>query len=186
MKRTIRNFLLGAIFFGLWGSVAMAGDVLKFDIAENGTRFSADDTPLDADGLPAYGNEFITEGYIYPRGTLTDSNGVNADGTPEFPELVLGRWTCRGWHVGEGAKTTEGPWVVTNQVFDLGNKAGSRTIVTEGFELPAANVPIKRAITGGTGKYSGAKGEQVQVLLGFPNTSFGVNLRVELKLTDHN
>jgi len=185
MKRTIHALLLCTVI-GLCGSVAAANELLKFDIAENGTRFSADDTPLDADGLPAYGNEFITEGYIYPHGTLSASNGVNADGTPEFPELVLGRWTCRGWHVGEGAKTTEGPWVVTNQIFDLANKAGNRTIVTEGFELPAVNVPIKRAITGGTGKYSGANGEQVQVMLGFPNTSFGVNLRVELKLKDHN
>ena len=35
--------------------------------------------------LSAHGNAFITQGYIYPAGTLTDSNGVNPDGTPEFP-----------------------------------------------------------------------------------------------------
>ncbi len=177
--------LLVCTTVGLWAGVStVAADTLKFDVAENGTRFSPDETPVDANGLPAYGNEFITEGYLYPYGTLNSTNGVNADGTPEFPELVIGRWTCRGWHVGNGAQTVEGPIVATTQIFDLGRKAGNRTIVTDGFELAEVNVRIKRAITGGTGKYAGAEGEQVQVLLGFPNTGFGVNLRVELRLQD--
>jgi len=73
-----------------------AGKPFRVDIAENGTRFSPDETPAFPDGLPAYGAEFITEGYIYPAGTLTGPNGANPDGSPEFPNRVIGRWVCRG------------------------------------------------------------------------------------------
>jgi hypothetical protein len=107
---------------------------------------------------------------------------VNADGSPEFPEKVIGHWSCRGWHVGKGFKTETGPWVAATQLFDLGKTAGEKMIVTEGYELPEVNVPIKRAITGGTGKYAGARGESSDTVLAFPNAAGGVNFRVELKL----
>ena len=158
-------------------------EVLKFDIAENGHRFSFDARPLNPDGSPAYGNEFITEGYIYKPGTLNNSsNGVNPDGSAEFPDRVIGRWSARGWHVGKGGQTTEGPWVVTTQIFDFGPSVGIRSIVTEGYETPEIDVPIKRAITGGTGRYVAAKGEQTQWMLRFPNPSFGLNARIELRI----
>jgi hypothetical protein len=38
------------------------------------------------DDLPAYGNSFITQGYIYEYGTLNGSNGVLPNGKPEFPD----------------------------------------------------------------------------------------------------
>ncbi len=158
---------------------------LSFDIAEDGTRFVFDEEHRYDDGLPAYGNVFTTQGYIYPAGTLTcddgGCNGVNEDGSPEFPDLVLGEWTCWGTHVGDGAKTVSGPWVVTNQQFDLGKKFGSRMIVTSGYELVDFDEPIQRAIVGGTGRYATASGLQVQKLLGF-NPSFGVGIRVHFKL----
>ncbi|MGH9937305.1 MAG: hypothetical protein ACREAM_13745 [Blastocatellia bacterium] len=50
---------------------------IRFDVAENGKKFTPDETPVFSDGLPAYGAEFITEGYIYPEGTLNGANGVN-------------------------------------------------------------------------------------------------------------
>src|SRR5262245_28497233 len=53
-----------------------AASTLEVDIAEDGTRFIIDDAPVFDDGFPAYGNAFVTQGYIYPAGTLTDSNGV--------------------------------------------------------------------------------------------------------------
>lgn len=155
--------------------------VLRVDVSENAKRFIFDETPLHADGTPAYGNEFVTEGYIYPEGTLNGTNGVNPDGTPEFPNKVIGRWTCRGWHVGEGAKTMTGPWVVTHQYFDFGNKFGRVSLATDGVELVDIDVPINRAIIGGTGIYSQARGEAQQTMIGF-NQLLGVNLRVELRV----
>ena len=160
-----------------------AGQPFEVDIAENGTRFVPDETPAlgpefgELEGFPAYGSEFITEGYIYPAGTLDNEPGVNADGSPQFPDLVIGTWTCRGWHVGEGAATTEGPIVVTTQIFDFGDTPGENMIVTEGFEL-FTDDPIKRPITGGTGPFATARGESVQTLIGINEEPFGVKLRV--------
>ncbi len=153
---------------------------LRFDIAENGSRFSFDAEPVDENGLPAYGDEFITEGYLYPHGFLDTHEGVNEDGSPSYPDEVLGRWVCRGWHVGQGATTVTGPWVITTQLFDLDETFGKKSIVTDGYELADINQPINRAITGGTGKYGKARGFSTQKLLGF-NPSLGVNMRVVLR-----
>jgi hypothetical protein len=168
---------------------AAKGRTLVFEIAENGLKFVFDETPVHADGLPAYGGEFVTQGYIYPAGTLTCDNnacnGVNDDGSPEFPDKVIGEWTCWGFHVGDGAHTTTGPIVVTTQLYSLGDAPGSETIVTNGYELADQDLPFLRAIVGGTGPYALARGEQTQTLLGLNNTdvpNFGVVLRVELKV----
>ncbi len=159
----------------------LKGNVIRVDVAENGNRFTFDEDPVfPEDGLPAFGNEFITEGFIYPYGTLDGTNGVNPNGTPEFPDKVIGRWTCRGWHVGDGAHTETGPWVATQQLFDFGAKPGRTTLTTDGLELPDVNVPIQRAVTGGTGVLSGARGEQAQTFLGW-NQSIGTNSRHEFK-----
>jgi hypothetical protein len=162
------------------------GHTIAVEIAENGTKFTFDTEPVfDDDGLPAYGNEFITEGYIYPAGTLTcDENGCNGvldDGAPEFPDQVLGRWVCRGWHVGEGAHSQGEPWVASTQIFSFGPVPGQKTIISDGFELPDVGGQISRAITGGTGMYRQARGEQVQAFLGW-NPSMGVALQVQLRV----
>jgi hypothetical protein len=155
--------------------------IIWFDVSENAKRFVFDETPLHDDGAPAYGNEFVTEGYIYPFGTLNGTNGVNPDGSPEFPDRVIGRWTCRGWHVGEGAKTVSGPWVITHQLYDLGDRPGQVTLTTDGLELVDIGVPVKRAVIGGTGPYAEARGEATQTMIGF-NQLNGANLRVEIKV----
>jgi hypothetical protein len=155
--------------------------VLRVDVSENAKRFVFDETPLHPDGLPAYGNEFVTEGYIYPEGTLNGTNGVKEDGSPEFPNKVIGRWTCRGWHVGEGAKTETGPWVVTHQYFDFGKEFGRTSLATDGVEVVDIDVPVMRAIIGGTGLYAQARGEAQQTMIGF-NQLNGVNLRLEMKV----
>jgi hypothetical protein len=154
---------------------------LRFDVSENAKLFVFDETPLHPDGMPAYGNEFVTEGYIYPAGTLNGANGVNADGSPEFPKQVIGRWTCRGWHVGEGAKTVSGPWVVTHQYFDFGTEPGQSSLATDGVELVDIGKPVLRSIVGGTGAYALARGESRQTMIGF-NQLNGVNLRVEIRV----
>ena len=156
--------------------------IIKFDVAEDATRFVFDSDPVDEDGFPAYGNSFITQGYVYPSGTLDGTNGVMPDGQPEFPEYVIGTWMCRGRFIGNGFKTVTGPIVITTQHYDLGQKPGKKTLISEGFELVDIDRAVKRAITGGTGPFKNAGGEAVQRLLGF-NATEGVNLRFTLKVS---
>jgi hypothetical protein len=162
---------------------AMQSDdgVLRFDVAEDMTRFAFDPDLTHDDGMPAYGSSFITRGYIYPAGTLDGTNGVNPDGTPEFPEKVLGQWVCRGWFVGDGARTTSGAMVITTQLYTYGDELGQAMLVSDGYELADVGVQIDRAITGGTGPFIGADGVARQTFLGF-NASEGVNLTYELHL----
>ena len=153
--------------------------IVQFDVSESGPRFVFDEAPVFDDGLPAYGNAFVTEGYIFPYGYLDTNQGVGEDGQPINPKDVIGRWTCRGWFVGDGAKTVTGPWVISTQLYDLGETPGSLTLVTDGLELVDKNVPGARAVSGGTGAYQLARGQALQTLLGH-NTSEGVDLRVEI------
>lgn len=165
---------------------------IAFEVAENGLKFAFDQgQPLDENGFPLYGNNFITQGYIYPPGTLKEDpetglyNGVNPDGSPEFPEQVLGTWICRGWVFGdEGYNIPTGPVVATTQIYDfhkVSGQFGKITVVTDGTELIDVNVPILRAITGGTGPYSRARGQLEQTLLGL-NPTVGVSLKYQVKL----
>jgi hypothetical protein len=155
--------------------------VLEFDVAEDMSRFVFDEAPVDDNGMPAHGNPFITVGYLYPKGTLNGSNGVLEDGSPEFPDQVLGTWVCRGWFYGDGGAATAGPWVITTQIYNFGEEYGEVTLVSEGYELADVGVPVKRAITGGTGPYSQVRGEANQTFLGF-NGSEGVNLTFTIEL----
>jgi hypothetical protein len=155
--------------------------LLRFDVAEDATRFIAAKEPAHEDGMPTHGASFISQGYIYPAGTLTETNGVNADGSPEFPDQVIGQWTCRGWFVGEGMHTTSGPWVVTTQLYNFGDTFGTDTLVSEGYEIADVGKVITRAISGGTGDHLGAQGQLSQTLLGF-NASEGVNLSFEIEI----
>lgn len=199
MKRTILTMAI-ALMCSVWTAVAFADNdgegkgkkrrILRFEVSELSPRFVFDETPLDASGKPAYGNEFVTEGVIYEPGTLQsgddgvnterDANGKVISATPKYPDKVIGRWTCRGWHVGEGAATKTGPWVVTHQLYDFAATPGEESFTTDGVELVDIDVAIKRAITGGTGPYKSMRGEAVQTMIGF-NSSEGANLRVEIK-----
>ncbi len=170
---------------------------LEVEVSESGLMFVPDTEPVipgtedDAFPLPAYGGEFVTGGYLYPAGTLTCGeedgglvcNGVNEDGTPEFPDEVIGTWTCRGWHVGNGAITESGAWVATSQIFsftpDIANEYGASTITSDGFESPEAK-EVRRAVTGGTGPFVSVAGEQLQSFMGW-NPSVGVSLSVEFR-----
>ena len=156
-------------------------EVIKFDVAEDMGNFAFDDAPVFDDGLPARGNSFITQGYIYEHGTIDGTNGVLADGSPEFPDKVIGTWVCRGWFIGDAAHAESGPWVITTQIYNFGEEYGNTTIVSEGYELADINVPIQRAVTGGTGQYSNVGGQVEQQLLGFNGTE-GVNIRFKITL----
>ena len=155
---------------------------LRFDVSENMAKFVFDEKPVFSDGMPGHGNEFITQGYLYPYGMLkSGEDGVNKDGSPKYPDKVIGEWTCKGWFVGEGAHAKTGPMVITTQIYDFGKEHGKKTLITEGYELADIGKAVARAITGGTGEYATASGEAQQTFLGF-NATEGVNLRFELKV----
>lgn len=184
LKNLVRIISLAVIALCLGAALIVSAQsendtqVMQVEVAEDGTRFVFDDLNLFDDGMPAYGSAFVTQGYIYPVGTLNGSNGVLENGEPEFPELVLGEWTCYGWMIGDGARTESGEWVVSTQIYQFND--GS-TIVTDGFEIVDLDTPIARAISAGTGEYRSASGEMQQILRGFTE-QMGVNLSVEFQL----
>ena len=166
---------------------AAVSEVLEFEVAENGLAFAFDEAPVYDDGYPQYGNPFITKGYIYPTGTLTCDadgvcNGVNDDGSPEFPNELMGTWYCRGFMIGDGAHTTGEPWTFTTQLYDLDPEPGAATIISNGYEHPDVGTTILRAVTGGTGEYVAAQGEVKQTLLGFnPTDGVAIQFAIELQ-----
>lgn len=168
-------------------TLASAQNIIEFDVAEDGTRFVFQNEPLLANGFPDYGNPFVTTGYLYAKNRLSvDSsgtvNGVNANGTPQFPSDVKGFWHCKGWFIGDGAATVTGPWTITSQLYDINVGTYRGDIATEGLELAdIGGNGIDRSITGGTDDFERARGEQKQVVLGFNQTG-GVGLRVTIKV----
>lgn len=164
----------------LLGHTASAASLMSFDVAEDHTRFVFAPAPVHGDGLPAYGNPFVTQGYIYEAGTLDRGvEGVNADGSPAFPAKVIGTWTCNGWYVADGAHTTTGTIIISNQIFQFD---GGDMIVTEGPELADYNVAMPRLITGGLGDYAGVEGVMHQTNLGM-SEGFGVRAQFEIEDT---
>lgn len=157
------------------------GTTLEFDISEDMTRFIFDKDVVYEDGLPADGSSFITRGYLYEAGTLQESNGVNPDGSPEYPDKVIGEWICQGYMINDAGHATGGVWVFSTQFFQLSDTPGAQTLVTTGYELADIGVAISRAITGGSGDYSTARGEATQTMLGL-NATEGVNLRVQVNV----
>ncbi len=124
------------------------------DVACDATSFVFQGPEIKGVG-PDYGASFVVQGVIYPEGTFEEhgvGSGLNEDGTPEFPDLVIGTWTCRGWFIGEGFATQSGPFVATTQIYDFDLESpGSNTIVSNGLELIDLDVPFQRAVVGGTG-----------------------------------
>jgi len=202
MRKTLRLATLAGTVLALGAVTAIStgglaqGGTLNIEVAETGSRFAPDLDFLDDGGNPLRGGYFVTEGYIYESGTLTcadgSCNGVLYDeagnASPEFPDSVIGTWTCYGVHVEDAATLESGAIVVTTQIFDLGESVGSDMIVSDGFELIDLDTPFSRAITGGTGDYAGAGGVQTQTFIGLNNAEtmvdgiplFGFSLSVEL------
>lgn len=146
--------------------------VFTVDVAEDAALFKPTFVK-PTDTQPERGSFFVTEGNIYPAGT------IQGDGATFDPNSLgaLGRWFCRGTHLVSGA---EFPFaargVHTAQLYLFPDE--NRSIATEGLEGAA---PALRAITGGTGAFRGYVGEQKQEMLGF-NATGGVNLRVTFTL----
>ncbi|WP_298934637.1 hypothetical protein [uncultured Ruegeria sp.] len=138
---------------------------MAFDVAEDHTRIHMAAAPVHENGMPAHGNAFVSQGYIYPEGTLADGTvGVLEDGSPAFPDLILGTWTCDGYFVGEGGNATTGAWIISRQTFAFNDGA---TVVTQGAEIADIGQPNLRPVTGATGEFAGIEGGLIQTTLGF-------------------
>ncbi len=177
MKLT--SLLTAATLLGL-PQMASADALSAFDVAEDHTRFVFASQPVFEDGMPAYGNAFVTQGYIYPAGTLSNgAEGVNPDGSAAYTDLVIGTWTCDGYFVGDGMRTETGAIVMTRQVHHFNT---GEILISHGPELVDAGVPFERAVTGGTGDYLNTN-ELQQVMLGM-SEGFGVRLQFEIEDND--
>ena len=159
-----------------------ADGTLQFEVAEDGTRFVWADPSVFTARLAPYGAPFLTQGYIYPAGTLSArADGINADGSPQFPEAVLGEWTCYGWYLGGGAHAAGGPRVLATQIYQFGDAWGAVTLVSDGYVPTANGAAVDRAITGGTGPFTTVRGAVRETALGINETS-GSNARFEIRL----
>lgn len=176
-----------AVGAGAGSATSEGARTLTVDIAENGRRFFFDEAPVFPDGMPAAGNPFVTEGYVYPAGTLEDGDGVLPGGGPQWPRKVIGTWFCRGYFIADGSRTTEGSLAFTTQLISLGSQPhmGRQTVVITGLEGAEVGEPVTGAVTGGTGRWSTVRGEAVQRMLGFNNDTLptaGMNKRIVLHL----
>jgi hypothetical protein len=103
---------------------AQADETFSVDIVADCNRFISEGVGHPHPG-PVFGDYFMQEGLIYEGGTLAancaggDGCGLNPDGTPEFPEEVIGKWTCYGSFVGNGGATVEGVWLYSTQVYEF-------------------------------------------------------------------
>lgn len=145
---------------------ALASDeqILRaFDVAEDHTRFVFAPTPVDANGMPEHGNPFVAQGYVYPAGVLADGEtGVNEDGSPTHPELVLGEWTCDGWFVGDAMATETGTFLISRQTVVLNS---GDVLISHGPEIVDPGMPQVRAVTGGTGSFAAHDGDLHQTFI---------------------
>ena len=189
----VRTSMIAALVLAFLVTPASAdhgGKRITVDVAMNGVTFFDFEENLDPAraGIPPNGSPFIIQGYIYRGGTFKrygDTSGVNADGSPQFPDRVIGKWICRGWHLQDG-DAASGPVVATTQIFDFDlDKPGAHMIITEGIELADFDVPFKRAVTGGTGVFKRIEGELVQTYVWdeplFLNESGGFNTTFEFQ-----
>lgn len=151
----------------------------NFDVAEDLSRFVFAEAPVFDDGMPAYGNPFISQGYIYPAGTLDGGvEGTLLNGDPAFPDLVIGEWTCDGFFVADGMRTETGPIVMTRQIYRFHD---GDLLISHGPELADIGASVMRAVSGGTGDYAGLSSELSQKLLGM-SEGYGVRLQIELEM----
>ena len=178
----LNKLFLGTALAMISACDAYAGEALaKFDVAEDHTTFAFAPAPVDADGMPAHGNPFVTQGYIYPAGTLSGTDaGVLEDGSPAYPNKVLGIWTCDGWFVGDAMATKSGTWLISRQVYEFDN---GDILISQGPEIADEGKKSARAITGATGDYADNDGVIFQTLLGF-NDHMGVNATFEIVNAD--
>jgi hypothetical protein len=135
--------------------------ILELDVACDGNTFVINRSPgVDPDAPVRRGDPFLVNGRIYPAGTI--------DARLEGPRQAggIGTWICRGWFyygledIGAGAV----PHVVTTQLYLLDDFDG---LVSDGME---GGIQVLRVITGGYGRYSGARGHIIEDEVATNNT----------------
>lgn len=146
--------------------------VFTVDVAEDFALFNPT-LVKPTDTQPERGSFFVTEGNIYPAGTIKGAGATFDPGS----DGSLGRWFCRGTHLVAASEIPAAAfWVDTAQLYFLPDD--TRSIATDGLE---GGGTIVRTVTGGTGRFRGYLGVQRQEFLGF-NATGGVNLRVTFVL----
>ncbi len=143
---------------------------ITFDVAclgetwrDNVVNYAEDES--DFSGMP-----FSVEGWIYPENFIP----TPGDGFVPVSDGSIGRWLCRGTVLVRADRLE--PHVQTTQEFIFGTMSGDElfpddTLTTAGNEGTFETHQIaRRSVTGGTGAYMGATGEEFQDWNGF-NTS---------------
>lgn len=144
--------------------------------------------PIDS---PAYGAPFLVEGFVFTDGTIPQGE----DGWDHTSVSAVGTWICRGWLIIRDERPS--PQAVTTQQYHfepIGDDvlAPPDQLVSEGVEgADESGWSVVRAVAGGTGRFSGARGEVIQQHIG-TNISFagpggslleaGPNFRFEFHL----
>ncbi len=147
---------------------------ITFDVACLGETWRDSPANWAADESDFRGIPFAVEGWIYPENHIP----TPGDGFIPTQDGSIGRWLCRG-SVLVHAERLE-PHVQTTQEFIFGTMLGDDlfpddTITTAGNEGTFETHQLaRRSVTGGTGIYMGATGEEFQDWNGF-NTSLNTD-----------
>jgi hypothetical protein len=109
------------------------------EVVETGSRSVHDEHLVDG-GVSTRASFFETDGYLYERGTLTCTDGT-CDGvvydelgvpSPEFPDRLIGSWTCYGTEVAEAVAAVTGrprrPPSCSTWVLWWASRPSSRTV----------------------------------------------------------
>lgn len=177
-KLLVPLFLLGLIGFVphvpqqvnvLPGVQADTEQTLTLDVAFDGRTGIANLVdPAIKDG--ARGDTFVVNGKVFPGGTIPAGGTFDQPGTFD-PDTrgSIGNFVCRGTMLFNAAEIAAGaaPYVVTNQLFQFNT---GDVLLTEGLE--AGVNTVRRAVTGGVGTYSGARGEAHLTLIGINKTGW--------------
>lgn len=148
------------------------GKKVTFDVACRGDTirviFHPDANPAGGD---LYGSTFLVEGYLYRAGTIPAGENVKlADlGDP------TGHWFCNSTfmiHPRRGEPHLIGHQHYTFGVIRSGDLFPRTQLVSHGMEgtNPGTTEEFVRAVTGGTGRYSGARGTILQKVIGTNDT----------------
>lgn len=138
-----------------------AETALRLDVPMDGNTWVINRSPgVEPDAPVQRGDPFMVSGRIFPGGSF--EAGLES----AHEEGSIGTWNCRGWFYFDLAEIGEGavPHVVTTQLYLLDSYDG---LVSDGME---GGIQVMRTITGGYGKYSGARGEVVETPMGTNDT----------------